>query len=293
MALVEAPISGWEVDPQFDDNEAEMKSRFTGYDREVPHWRDVDKNAMNDPLVLARAQKAFAKVGVDIFIYFYQAKTPDYDNLLQQGRLNYEELSSKIGDDAAGNVISFSRPDNIVFVMTNNLSDELPMSIRSPWMLAHRLGHALIFGLRRGEYGHHVKAGFLTFVEKITTLGYGSVWPADRQTYFGRVMIEDYWEAYGKIMGHIFGTMNSAKKGTLTQSEEWPIETFVQYLMTGDVTFNTTLPAMIGKGEFAEHLTTDPQKLLKISKEIEYFRRSVRRTYRGMLEEAKGGIWME
>lgn len=232
--IYEAPIGDWTIDSDFDANEREMVSKFTGYEREGKHWSDVDKRALRDPSVVQKVRSAFMKTPSTFDLYFWQSTDPKYDRTLEKGTRDHKWIVDKLGPKA-GSAIQ-AKSGVITVVMTNNLSDDRKVSMRSPWMVAHRIAHALIGGGAKTGAGWEANNEFESFAARLCKLAYGVPWPTKYASQFDTIMYGEHIEAYMPVLGHMLGTMKSARSGHLVQASEWEHETFVQYLSAGNLT---------------------------------------------------------
>jgi hypothetical protein len=135
--------------------------------------------------------------------------------------------------------------DTITVVFVGNSGANKVMM--TPWVMAHRFGHAIQAGVR-------TKSG-------------QSTWAAAEKHFFTSVntMLEEY---YGKIKSqtpgvtskvnynltpeynalfNAIGTQRSSRSGEIKRPYEFLYELFAQYLGTGNVTFNP-LPSNLGYG---------------------------------------------
>lgn len=284
--LTEAPIEDWTIDPDFNSNEKEMISKFHGYEQEQKHWSDIDKFALRDPATIQKIKTAFLRVPVKINLYFWQSTNPNYDITLEKGAVDIEWVRNKLGEHAYEYVNKTSSPDSITIIMTNNLSDEHKINFSSPWLVAHRISHAL-FGV--GNRKDWKLSRYLEdFVYKILKHGYGVQWPDESFGSWWYTVYEDYREIYTKMMGHYIGTMHSARSGKLVQASEWKHETISQYLMTGAIKIKP-LPDHFDEGL---DLTKDPKKRQLVMKMWANFPKRMAKLIDNELEASKGQIWV-
>ena len=270
--LTEMPIVGWNYAPDMDEREAEMKSKFRGYSQEQLHYSPADKRAIANP---QKIMKAFSRVPYRFNIYFWQMSNPDYDPYLQKGESSLEWLAEHRIDFSP-----FYQSDSINIVITNNLSDEHKFSFTSPWIFAHRVGHAL------SGKSFDLSLIFEQFCERILPLAYDGYWPSEDG--YGYYMRKEYKEIYTLVFGHHLGTMSSAKNGNLVNGSEWAMETFAQYLITGGVRLNP-LPDQISDDE---KLTHDPRKLVKIDHLMKEFPKTIMRKFDRILNRSVGKIFV-
>jgi hypothetical protein len=139
----------------------------------------------------------------------------------------------------------------------------------TPWMMAHRFGHAIQAG-NRGNRGWsawgEAEKHFFTTIN--STLGeyYGKV---DRgpSSYLGKPKAEqmnnNLTPEYNALFNAI-GTQRSSRSGEIRRPYEFLYELFAQYLGTGNVTFNP-LPSNLGYGR---QVFGNPTKYMNIKPEF-------------------------
>ncbi len=284
--LSESPIADWQVDPDFMANREVMRSK-RGDDRpDLEHWDDSDIHAITSARHAARAARAFARCPFKFNFYFLHIPEPDYDPFLQQGRVDPNWIEEHLDETVAARIASWLRADAINVIMTNNLSDEGKITLKSPWTLAHRMGHLILAGRNRdSERVEHLVS---TFVETITRVGYGIGWPKDDGSEFHRLYREELDELYSRIVGHALGTMKSAHVGKLVTGYEWMYEMFAQFIITGKIALRP-LPETLG----ADPLTRDPRRRASVQRAWARFPHLMDKFCTQTLAEAVGGIWVE
>lgn len=292
MEIANNPIAqsfglSWLIDPSFHENEAIMTSRLTSYVNDTPHWTSLDKTAIFDPASPVGAAHAFRHCPVPLNLYFYHSPKPNYDPFMQYGLCDRKNLARLLGKSSAHNVIDTAyHPDALTVVMTNNLSDERYISIRSNWIIAHRMAHAILGG-KRTNAGSNASNAFHDILRRLLFHGYGIKWPNELER-LGRMIANDYRDIYGRIMGNHLGTMNSARSGNLVQGSEWMFETFAQWLITGKVAFNA-LPEHL---DSYYTLTSRPRHLQKAQAILARAPHQLDRAFRRTMLEARGQIFI-
>jgi hypothetical protein len=286
--ITEAPISNFDVDPDFSANEKKMKAQFHGYNKEQPMYSEKDKMAITSPAHIQKLKRAFLRVPYSFNLYFWHQAQPDYDPYVQKGIVDDRWIAKHMGKQVLQNISKYDRAASITIIMTGNLSDNYPINFGSSWIMGHRIAHVLIAGNETTAFGHQVIDMFFKFIEHITGTGYGVEWPKDKFSQYGAIMTKEYHEIYGKVLGHALGTMASARNGKLVNGYEWIYETFAQYLLTGKVEFNP-LPKDMGEGEI---LTNDPVKMKKVLKLYNRFPRALESAFAKMLADSVGKTWV-
>jgi hypothetical protein len=253
--LFEMPLR-YQVDDNFDEKRKLMHlDRQKANRNEIEHWKDRDLRAIKNNKYV----NAFKNSPYNINVFITHLPEADYDKFLTKGLTELSWIEKHFDTDAFNEIKGWYDPNSINVILTNNLADDNRISLTS-WMLAHRIGHAL-FG-----YYSEIANEFKKFVMKISSYAYNIEWK-DPNTGFGRMVNDENMEYLGVVFGSIFGTMNSAKKNMINRFSEWFYETFSQYLITGKININNSLPEEI----YGYPLTTDKKKLWKAQQYIELF----------------------
>lgn len=279
--LSESPIGDWQVDPDFDANRSSMLGKRPEVRQDLEHWQDSDINAIRSHANVSRVKNVFSKCPFTFNLYFVHSEQVDYDSFMQAGHVDLPWVAKIFGPQIAGRIEAWSSPTAINVIMTNNMSDEDKLSLRSPWMVAHRMAHAIM-----GGHNTEPVQKFEGFIQDITRIGYSIEWP-NEDSHHGRSFAEEYKSTYGKILGYSLGTMNSARRGRLVTVHEWYYETFAQYLITGKVTLKP-LPERFD----VFGLTKDPKARYKVQKIWARFPEMIEKTFERSLNDAKGGLWV-
>ena len=133
----------------------------------------------------------------------------------------------------------------------------------TPWMMAHRFGHAIQAGLRRNNTGWsawgEAENHFFTNINSMLQDFYNKV-PQTRPP--GRNILFQLVPEYNALFNAI-GTQRSSRSGEIRRPYEFLYEIFAQYLGTGKVAFNP-LPTNLGYGRRA---WGTPTKYLNIKPE--------------------------
>jgi hypothetical protein len=277
----------WTIDPDLEANDTEMRSKFSGHPSDQRHYSQKEMKQFRDPAYLQRMSEHFTKSGTNFNIYVWQSKIPNYDSTAFKSRVNTEWLHQRM-PDAADRILAATSPDAITIVLTNNLSDANKVSLSSPWIIAHRIAHAL-FDPRKtqdkeDDLTYDIRFILRNFVHTVATIGYGIHWPSHDDNYD---LHNYYGEIYGKVMGEIYSTMKSAREKKFTDDYEWANELFSQYMIAGKITYNP-LPAVFDDND----LTTDPSKRKQIQRTWYRLAEKLERRIDEMLESCRGEIFV-
>jgi hypothetical protein len=218
-------------------------------------FRGADKKLVPHPVNQLKAQRFFEKTPYNFRLFF--SNIPGTGRYSEYGVMDPDTVKIIFGD--AGEQIVAGHEDAITVVYVGNSGDSKVML--TPWMMAHRLGHAMQSGTRgRSNNQQHP-------------------WKAGEDHFFGQVnsMLEEYYGKSGQRGGNLkaeltpeynalfnaIGTQRSSRSGEIRRPYEFLYEIFAQYLGTGTVTFNA-LPANLGYGRKA---WGNPSRYLNINPE--------------------------
>ena len=192
-------------------------------------FRATDKKLVTHPTNQLKAAKFFEKTPYDFRLFF--SNIPGTGKYSEYGKMDPHQLRDIFGDNT--DTILNGHEDAITIVFVGNSGADKVML--TPWMMAHRIGHAIQANVRRGQSN-------------------GGTWRAAEDHFFGAVnnIIADY---YGKKVTNQFGnkvnnalsaeynalfnavgTQRSSRQGQITRPYEFLYELFAQYLGTGNVT---------------------------------------------------------
>jgi len=232
---------------------------FTGADKKlVPHPKNIEK-----------ATQFFEKVPYDFRLFFSHLKgTGKYS---EHGPMTPDEIRKVFGQDSE-EIINGSE-DAITVVYVGNKGDSKVML--TPWMMAHRLGHAI----NRGSY----KAGRQSTWKEAEKYFFNTI-NSTLEEYYGKIsQSRSYFRSQGPVqydltpeynaLFNALGTQRSSRSGQIKRPYEFFYEIFAQYLGTGKVTFNP-LPTNLGYGRKAwgtpaKYLNVKPEYRDELSRKQE------------------------
>lgn len=212
------------------------------FDKPGP-FRGADKKLVPHPANRLKAIKFFTNTPYDFRLFF--SNIPGTGKYSEYGPMAPATVKTIFGDE--GEQIVAGHENAITVIYVGNKGDA--KKILTPWMMAHRLGHAVSAGHRGGRKND----------------SYGA-WPEAEKHFFGQVnyMLEEYYGKRGNSVGNLkneltreynalfnaIGTQNSSRIGQIRRPYEFLYEVFAQYLGTGRVIFNA-LPTNLGYGRQA------------------------------------------
>ena len=216
-------------------------------------FRGVDRRLVPHPTNQLKTAKFFEQTPYDFRLFF--SNIPGTGKYSEYGKMPPEMVQQVFGDQAQ-QIIQGSE-DAITVVFVGNSGDSKVMM--TPWIMAHRIGHAIQANVRRGQSN-------------------GGTWRAAEDHFFGTInsIIADY---YGKRVTNQFGnkmnnalskeyaalfnaigTQRSSRTGQITRPYEFLYELFAQYLGTGAITLNP-LPKQQDYGRKAWGRSTQSMRL--------------------------------
>jgi len=190
-------------------------------------------NAIN----IANAKKFFA--GTDYELRLYPVNKPGLRKYSESGAVNPAELI-KILPEAESIINDPNGTDTItVFYVSNVGANKVPFT---PWIMAHRLGHALRAGGKSHQWKEY-ESQWNTFLKEIFNNVYG-------RKISGDAVFSPQLSAPISAICNSIGTMRSARKGAISRPYEFLYEMFAQYINSGEIKFNK-LPSQIVYGKKA------------------------------------------
>lgn len=291
--VAEAPINRMQVDPDFNANNLIQQQTWTGPKEKFrPDYRPVDVKALNDPGVLKKIETRFLKVPQKINLYFWTSREhPNAEGSGQKGNLllgvvRPKFLSQYIDPAAAQRVLRMpDREQAITVVIANNLAADVGfVSLRSPWMVAHRIAHVLLMTTA----GARVQRMFKEFLER--TLEAYHVGGEARPEAI--VEIRKPWATnrFVAVLAHAMGTTRAARDGNLNNPGEFLVESVVQHMLLGKARFNTNIPTELPYRDNPEDDALYEGRTQELRRSVAVFEKIANAAMAEMLNEAVGKI---
>lgn len=194
-------------------------------------FRGPDKRLIPHPKNQLKTQKFFEKTPYDFRLFF--SNVPGFGKYSEHGAMHPGEIRNTFNKEQADQIIN-GHENSITVVYVGNKGDAKVML--TPWMMAHRLGHAIQQATYRG--------------------GGGGEWKEAEKHFFGTVnnLLDEYYSKIGKpynmpamkwtlnpeynALFNAIGTQRSSRSGQIRRPYEFFYELFAQYLGTGKITLN-------------------------------------------------------
>jgi hypothetical protein len=257
--------------------------------------RASDIGIINNPKAQAKIRRVLDKAPILIHLAFlnhpfeYHSKygigdpareivTPK-GNLPASGIMTPEQF-----EQTYGHVIERDPEALTVVFGMNDGDDTRPLS---PWMIAHRIGHAL------QEQGRERSRGVFTpLLVSFNKIALGLSWDSASMT----INVDD--------LAHALGSWKSARETRLTSSGEFVLETFAQYLIKGRIIFNVvpdTIKAAMSLGSqrampkavemhHGKDITLEPGIADRINAQADEWRIGAEKWFRDALRDAVGKL---
>jgi hypothetical protein len=168
---------------------------------------DIDRRLINHPKMDAKLRTLFEKAPVKIDLVFIQNKPSEFSG-----------LGDKIKSFLRKNGVTVD-PNAITIVLTENDAGDgrIPMT---PWIIGHRLCHAILDSFDEEKHALEQRAANIV------------------KSYLGYDSLGGY---HSKIWDEL-GTFGAARDGKVRGINEFVVESMVQYLSRGKITYNVVEP---------------------------------------------------
>jgi hypothetical protein len=205
-------------------------------------FRGADKKLIPHPVNQLKTQKFLSNSPYDFRLFFSNISgTGRYS---EYGPMNPETVKIIFGDD--GDKIVAGHENAITIVYVGNKGDGKVML--TPWLMAHRFGHAVQAGVRSKGLGsrdpNHPwaqgEAYFFNTVNQLLDRAYGKIGKAGGNLKF------ELTPEYNALFNAI-GTQRSSRSNSIRRPYEFLYELFAQYIKDGKITLNP-LPTNLGYG---------------------------------------------
>ena len=216
------------------------------FDKPGP-FRGVDKQLVTHPKNRIKAEKFFQNTPYDFRLFF--SNVPGTGRYSEHGQMKPETVKIIFGED--GEEIVKGHEDAITVVYVGNKGDAKRML--TPWLMAHRFGHAIQAGFRLADAARSGPASgawaetekhFFNVVNQILADFYGKI-TKGKTDLINFELNKEYNALFNAI-----GTQRSSREGDIRRPYEFFYEIFAQYLGTGGIKFNP-LPVSISYGQQA------------------------------------------
>lgn len=212
--IAEAPLADYQPVGDFD-----KPGPFRGADRRlVPH-----------PVSQLKTQKFFEKTPYDFRLFF--SNIPGTGKYSEMGAASAEQLQQMFGTEISQQLLNDSQNAITVVFVGNSGAAKV---IMTPWIMAHRIGHAVQAGGRMNRNQSAWRSAEQHFFSGVNLILSGFYKKADR----GSSSAEINWKmsAEYSALFNAIGTQRSSRQGEIKRPYEFLYELFAQYIGTGTIT---------------------------------------------------------
>ena len=209
------------------------------FNKPGPFRSKVDKKLITHPVNQLKTAKFLENTPYDFRLFF--SNIPGTANRKEIGPVDHAYVESVFGEQAQ-QIINGSEDAITVVFLGNSGADKVMMT---PWIMAHRLGHAIQAGARSQrvwtQWGEAERHFFGSINQTLT-----DVYRKDTRA---RDINYDKAAEYNAIFNAI-GTQRSSRENQIKRPYEFLYEIFAQYIKDGKVTLNP-FPKSLGYGRQA------------------------------------------
>lgn len=213
------------------------------FDKPGP-FKAVDKRLVQHQTNQLKAEKFFEQTPYDFRLFF--SNIPGTGKYSETGPVNAQQLQQMFGPEYAKQILDGSEDAITVVFVGNSGADKVMIT---PWIMAHRFGHAIQAGARRNQGWSTWKEAEKHFFTTVNSLLADYYRKQSRSGGRQHDMQGDLTAEYNALFNAL-GTQRSSRTGQIKRPYEFLYEIFAQYLKTGEVTFNP-LPQRIDYGRKA------------------------------------------
>jgi len=253
---------------------------------------EVDRKLATNPVNIQKLNTFLERSPFDFRIY--AINKPGASKYSEYGKMTYDVFEQIFGKDISTKVYS-NIDDAITIVYVGNSGADREMF--TPWLMAHRFGHAIQAGNRTGstksQAWDEAEKHFFRAINGILEDIYNKP-SSERFGVTPQNMKYDLSKEYNALFNAI-GTMRSARTGKIKRPYEFFYECFPQYLKTGAVTFNP-LPQRQEYGRKAWGRSTQELRaknnIEEANEELQMLANDMTYYFNDVLNEAMGGVYV-
>jgi hypothetical protein len=227
--LNEAPIDTFKtLSKDKKGNVSDDPEKFASTNSSFKKSDDVSKKILTSPSGVKKIKNQFNNTEVNFDMYFLNSKEGIKER--EVGEVDPSVVKDLLGIDIQHN------PENITIIFTNNSGDEKVMM--TGWILAHRFGHACNRSGKSKQAFEEMVGDCADSFNQIFSECY-NLHDTRLDKYGMPTSIGGYSPNIIKAFFTEIGTFKSARERNLRGFYEFYYELFAQYLITGEVKFNS------------------------------------------------------
>jgi hypothetical protein len=215
-------------------------------------FRATDRKLVTHPVNQLKAAQFFEKTPYDFRLFF--SNIPGTGKYAEYGKMDPHQLRDIFGENTDTILNGHENAITVVFVGNSGTGKVMI----TPWIMAHRIGHAIQASVRRGGNGGTWRAAEDHFFEAINRM-LADYYGKRSVNQFGNKVNTALTAEYNALFNTI-GTQRSSRQNKIDRPYEFLYELFAQYLGTGNVTLNP-LPQRKDYGRKAWGTSTKAMRL--------------------------------
>ena len=193
-------------------------------------FRGADRRLVPHPVSQLKTQKFFEQTPYDFRLFF--SNIPGTGKYSEMGAASAEQLQQMFGTEISQQLLTNSQNAITVVFVGNSGAAKV---IMTPWIMAHRIGHAIQAGQRMSRNQSVWRAAEGHFFRGVNELLIDFYGRRSRATGFTGMMKQDMTAEYNALFNAI-GTQRSSRSGEIKRPYEFLYELFAQYIGTGNIT---------------------------------------------------------
>lgn len=220
-------------------------------------FRGVDKRLIPHPTNQLKTAKFFENTPYDFRLFFNHDRKTSGQQYQEHGAVSANDVMKVFGPEIGAQIVNGHESAITIVFMGNYGADKVMLT---PWVMAHRLGHAIMASMRRPHQSLTGKSDYsrpnpFQGWKEADQYWYSKSIELLRDVYKKREAVDEYTrlsevQPFMSAMFNAIGTQRSSREGMIKRPYEFLYEIFAQYLKDGQVTLNP-LPRQVGFGRQA------------------------------------------
>lgn len=256
---------------------------------------DVDRALLTSPRAVEKIKRQWEKTPYDFDIYLVNDPRVNMSDYREVGMVSMDFVRDEL--KLTPEEIPDNDPDKITVIYVGNSGAERFMA--SGWILAHRLGHALVRGDNSVSHlWREYTDGLRSKVKNLLFNVYGIRMNPGRYGEYGGdwkdVQKQDLMLRY---VAQQLGTMKSARDGKMRNWFEFGYELLAQYMLTGHVKFNklpdSIVTGLLGYGRKDSRYARNKDELARYNETgLVAYEEQIESELNGILGAAVGSVFV-
>ena len=251
-------------------------------------FREPDRRLLSNPRVQLKAENFFSKTNHDFRLFF--SNIPGTGSYSEYGEVSPAAISVIFKKDAEQILDNIENNITIIYVGNKGVDKVL----LTPWMMAHRFGHALraTRSYSGSDTWDAAQTHFWNTINSILNDYYRI-----RNTETSQLVPLSMRQAYNGLF-NVIGTQRSSKNKKINRPYEFMYELFAQYLNTGTITLNP-IPERFGFGRQAwgrpgriATISSEDRSLESRKQVSDTLARDMQLLFKDVLDSAVGKIYL-